>query len=69
MALVLHAQTGSRPESPIGRFQLVTVAPGGSEGSQVYRIDTATGVTQVKANLPDGHEVWTNPIPEFSKPK
>lgn len=69
MLLTLHGQTGPHSEPQIGRFQLVTVAPGGNEGSQVYRIDTTTGVTQVIAILPHGHSLWTKPIPDFSKPK
>ena len=68
MILALHAQTGSHSETQIGRFQIVTVAPGGGEGSQVYRIDTTTGATQVKATLPDGKSVWTLPIQEFRRP-
>lgn len=66
--LTMHAQTTSHSESQIGRFQIVTVTPGPGEGSQVYRIDTTTGATVVKAIRPDGTQVWTVPIPEFRKP-
>jgi len=64
--LALHGQGSAHPESQIGRFQIVTVAPGGDEGSQVYRIDTATGKTQVRVVASGGKMMWSGPVPEFS---
>jgi hypothetical protein len=66
MLLALHGQSSAHPEPQIGRFQIVTVAPGGDEGSPVYRIDTATGKTQVRVVASGGKMMWSAPMPEFS---
>jgi hypothetical protein len=45
MLIASHAQTPARSESPIGRYQIVTIAGNAAQDAQAFKIDTATGKT------------------------
>jgi hypothetical protein len=49
MLAFAHAQSPARPESQIGRFQIITVAGNSNEEAQAFKIDTVTGKTWGKA--------------------
>jgi hypothetical protein len=59
-----YAQPPVRPESQVGRFQIVVAPPGGGQQAQVFRLDTATGKTSVKALTGDNILVWSAAMSE-----
>ena len=61
-----HAQSPARPESQIGRYQIVVMPSGSGEQAQVFRLDTATGKTLVKAVTTDNALAWAAAMPETS---
>jgi hypothetical protein len=64
MLAASHAQSPARPESQIGRYQITIAPKGGGEGGEVFRLDTTTGKTSVKALTSDGMLVWSSTMPE-----
>ena len=48
-----HAQAPLRPESQIGRYQIVVGPSGTGDDPQVYKLDTVTGKTWKEAFLMD----------------
>jgi hypothetical protein len=64
MLVVSYAQSPARPEFQIGRFQIVVSPPGAGEQAQIFRLDTVTGKTSVKALTPDNILAWSAIIPD-----
>ena len=48
MVAFAYAQSPTRYESQVGRFQIVTVPGSSNEEAQVFKVDTATGKTWTK---------------------
>jgi hypothetical protein len=54
-----QGQTASRPFE-VGRYQIVTVPGNSNENAQVFKIDTSTGATWIKAIGTDDTLAWTD---------
>jgi hypothetical protein len=66
-----HGQTTPRPESSIGRYQIVVAPESSSEVIQVLKLDTATGKTWLKSlTVENGTKkpVW-GVIPDYPDPR
>ncbi len=58
--VLVQGQSTPRTDSQIGRYQIVAVPGNANENAQVFKIDTATGTTWIKAIGADDTIAWSD---------
>lgn len=66
MLILAQAQTPTRPESQVGRYQIAIVPPIAEEGSQVFRLDTVTGKTWTRVVETGSNKILFTVVTDFS---